>query len=198
MAGESFRRWIEGRAYDLRSICELAPFERLDPFQLAERMGVKVIVPQDIPNLPRETVEQLLLRDSDSWSAGTLPVAENVHIVVMNPTHKETRQRASLMEELSHISLRHKPSKLMPKNGLRFRTWNKTQETEAYGVAAAALLPARILKGARSLGWTVTKVAEDHRISIALVKFRENIVGIKLTETVSKSRSAHVQLSLPL
>src|SRR5438445_433392 len=88
---------------------DASTLSRLDPDELANRMEVKVIIPQDIPNFPREKAEQLLLRDPDSWSAGTL-VAGRLHIVVMNPTHRQTRQRASLMEELCHISLGHKPS----------------------------------------------------------------------------------------
>ena len=63
-------------------------------------------------------------------------------MIILNPIHPDTRKRATLMEELSHIYLGHAPSKLtVVDGGLAFRSFKKTQETEAYWVGAAALVP---------------------------------------------------------
>jgi hypothetical protein len=36
------------------------------------------------------------------------------------------------------------------------------------------------MKGARTLGWTVEKIAKDHGVSIQLVEFSEKVLGIRL------------------
>jgi len=84
------------------------------------------------------------------------------------------------MEELVHIKLKHKPTKLVSVNGVTMRNWNQSQETEAYWIGAAALLPRCVIKGAKTLGWTAEKVANDHGVSLKLVEFREKVLHIKL------------------
>ena len=157
----------------------VSTFGRLDPFDLAKKMSVEVIDPLKIKQLASEILDQLF-SDSKSWSAGTLPLPDGNMIVVMNPTHKETRQRASLMEELVHIKLKHEPTKLMHTDGATVRSWDQKQESQAYWIGAAALLPKCVIKGAKTLGWTAEKVAKDHGVSLKLVEFREKILGIKL------------------
>ncbi len=184
MATPHFINWIEGQAHGLRKISGVSTFGRLNPFDLAKKMSVEVTDPLKIKQLAREILDQLF-GDSKSWSAGTLPLPDGKAIVVINSTHTETRQRASLMEELVHIKLKHKPTKLIHADGMTVRNWDQTQETQAYWVGAAALLPRCVMKGAKTLGWTIEKVATDHGVSIQLVEFREKILGIKLKRAVS-------------
>lgn len=179
MATPHFLNWIEGQAYGLRELCGVSAFGRLEPLDLAQKMSVEVIVPSSIQCLSSIAQDQLK-KDSSAWSAGTLHLADGRTIVVMNPMHEKPRQRASLMEELVHIKLNHKPSQLLQANGLTFRTWNQTQETEAYWIGAAALLPRRVMKGARTLGHTAEQVAQDHGVSMQLVEFREKVTGVHL------------------
>jgi hypothetical protein len=179
MAAAHFIKWVEGQAYRLRKTCSVSTFGRLEPLELAKRMSVDVIDPSCIPGLSEEILEQLFT-DSRAWSAGTLQLPNGRAIVVMNPTHLETRKRASLMEELVHIERKHKPTKLLSTDGVTFRNWNRSQETEAYWIGAAALLPRCVIKGAKTLGWTAEKVANDHGVSLQPVEFREKVLGIKL------------------
>jgi hypothetical protein len=179
MAAAHFINWVEGQAHGLRKTCGVPTFGRLEPLELAKRMSIKVIDPSHVSDLPKEVLNQLAA-DSTAWSAGTLMLPDGGAIVVMNPTHLETRKRASLMEELVHINRKHKPTKLLSSNGVTIRNWNQTQETEAYWIGAAALLPRCVIKGAKTLGWTAEKVATEHGVSLELVEFREKILGIKL------------------
>lgn len=84
------------------------------------------------------------------------------------------------MEELSHIHLKHKPTKLQVVNGLVLRDWNQTQETQAYWVGAAALVPRRVMKGAITRRMTLADVAGECGVSHELVGFREKVTGLKL------------------
>jgi hypothetical protein len=54
---------------------------------------------------------ELLGRSRDKWSGFVVPVNGH-HVIVINPTHALTRQNATLTEELFHIRLGHKPSKI--------------------------------------------------------------------------------------
>lgn len=179
MANMQFLNWIEGQAHGLRGLCGLSTFARLEPLDLANRMLVTVIDPSKIPNLAKHALNQLT-EDSTAWSAGTLHLPNGRSIVVMNAAHEKTRQRASLMEELVHIHLKHKPTQLISVNELTFRSWSQTQETQAYWIGSAALLTRRIMRGAKTLGWSQQRLAEAHGVSVQLVEFRQKVTGVRL------------------
>jgi Zn-dependent peptidase ImmA (M78 family) len=143
-------------------------------------MEMKVVMLDESSGVPSEVCDRLLRCDSRAWSAGTLHLPDGGKLVVMNPTHEVQRQRASLMEEIAHIHLRHRPTQFIHVNGIVLRSWDDSSERQAYWLGATALLPERILKGARTLGKTTEQVAEEHGVSVALVKFRTNTLGIKL------------------
>jgi hypothetical protein len=184
VATEHFLNWIEGKAQGLRNVCELPPFARLDPFELARALDVNLVNLVDL-GLDAEVINQLTLGDPSAWSAGLLLGRDGQKFVVLNPTHNPCRHHASLMEELAHLWLKHKPSRLISYGEMIVRTWKKTYETEAYWVGAAALLPRRIMKGARTLGLDATTVANEHVVSEDLVHFRENVLGIRLPKVAA-------------
>jgi Zn-dependent peptidase ImmA (M78 family) len=159
----------------------LTPLAPLDPFKLAEKMLATVVSPSDIPGLNSNCLHQLLMVDSDAWSAGSIRISQQGVMIILNPIHPDTRKRATLMEELSHIYLGHAPSKLtVVDGGLAFRSFKKTQETEAYWVGAAALVPRVALERARRNGSKRGLVANYFGVSVRLVSFRENVTGIRL------------------
>ena len=146
---------------------------------MARALDVNLVNLVDL-GLDAEVINQLTLGDPSAWSAGLLLGRDGQKFVVLNPTHNVRRHHASLMEELAHLWLKHKPSRLISYGEMIVRTWKKTYETEAYWVGAAALLPRRIMKGARTLGLDAITVANEHMISEELVHFRENVLGIRL------------------
>lgn len=82
------------------------------------------------------------------------------------------------MEELVHIWLGHKPStvSLNPFDLERHRTYNKSQESEAYGVAAAALVPyAELREQVLGASFSNEKIAEHFEVSPKLVQYRLQI-----------------------
>jgi IrrE N-terminal-like domain len=170
----------KGKAQGLRSACGVSTFGRLDPFELARVLNVELFMPADVGALDRDSLNQLTVVDPTAWSAGLLHGPDGRKLIVLNPTHSPNRQRASLMEELAHLSLNHEPARLLSYDGVIVRTWNKTQETEAYWVGAAALLPRRVIKGALTLGRDAAAIADEHMVSVELVHFREKVLGIRL------------------
>lgn len=176
-----FSFWVENQAQVLRNKMLLSPLDNLDPFELAQRMGIVVLTPYDIPDLPVDTQNQLLATDSDGWSAGTICLPDGKKIVVMNPKHAITRQRITLMEEISHVHLDHEPTVLKAiSNSLAFRDYKEDCEKEAYWIGAASLLPRSIMLFAQKNKITKYALGKQYTVSEKLIAFRENITHIRL------------------
>jgi hypothetical protein len=84
------------------------------------------------------------------------------------------------MEELVHIDLNHPPSQIMRSGGLAMRSYNKTNETQAYWIGTAALVTRQRLQFAAQVGATREVLATECGVSRELIRFREQITGIRL------------------
>ena len=108
------------RALGLRDFAGLRrDDQRLDPFELARFAKLFVATFEHIePFLTEETRAHLTGSGKDAWSGGaashTLPDGQK--LIILNPTHGKNRQNATLMEEVCHVFLGHKPSRLAIEN----------------------------------------------------------------------------------
>lgn len=84
------------------------------------------------------------------------------------------------MEELAHLYLKHKGSKLIQSDGICYRNYKKSNETQAYAVGAAALLPMSLLRQAQNNGLLKSSLALKCEVSPELVNYRGNITKIRL------------------
>lgn len=170
----------ELRARGLREFAGLRrDDQRLDPFKLA-RYAKLLVVPYDaIEGLSDETREHLLGTGKDMWSGGaasrTLP--DGRKLIILNPTHGRNRHNATLMEEVCHVFLGHKPSRLAIENSNKqgraiARDYNHEIEEEAYSTGAAALVPFSSLKRFVEQGRTSREIARHFGVSRALVEYR--------------------------
>lgn len=174
-------RHHELRALGLRQFAGLRrDDERLDPFELA-RVAKLFVAPFDQiePLLTDETKKHLLGDGKEMWSGGaasvTLPNGQK--LIILNPTHSRTRQNATLMEEVCHLFLGHKPSRLAIENKNKdgkviARDYNHSIEEEAYSTGAAALVPYTGLKKMVNAGKTAQEIARHFNVSRALVEYR--------------------------
>ena len=156
--------------------------QRLDPFKLAKYAGLLVPSFEEIDGLSPETREQLLHVAKDRWSGGaaSIRLPNGKKLVILNPTHARTRHMATLMEEISHVFLGHKPSRLAVETRDRHgnalaRDYNAEVEEEAYSTGAAALVPYGGLKSFVELGKTSAEIARHYNVSKALVEYRIKI-----------------------
>ena len=174
-------RHFEIRALGLREFAGLKrDDEPLDPFELARFAKLFVATFDQIePLLSEETRQHLTGSGKDSWSGGaashTLPSGEK--LIILNPTHGKNRHRATLMEEVSHVFLGHKPSRLAIENKNKegkiiARDYNHSIEEEAYSTGAAALLPYTAIKRMVGEGRTIQEIARHFYVSRALVEYR--------------------------
>ena len=174
-------RHHEIRARGLREFAGLTRDDQpLDPFALARFANLIVASFEQIePLLTPETLAHLIGDGKDSWSGGaashTLP--DGSKLIILNPTHPKTRQRATLMEEVCHVFLGHKPSRLAIENKTKdgkiiARDYNHAIEEEAYSTGTAALVPYTAVKRMVGEGKTIREIARHFGVSPALVEFR--------------------------
>lgn len=182
----------KGRDYEIHAIGlrEFAGLqrddERLNPFELARYAKLLVAPFEQIePFLTEDTKEHLLNKGRDRWSGGACsqPLPNGRKLIVLNPTHTQNRQNATLMEEICHVFLGHKPSRLAikkrNKNGeLIARDYNAIVEEQAYSIGAAALVPYSALKRFVEEGKTSREIAEHFNVSYQLVEYRIKVSRI--------------------
>ncbi len=177
-------RHHEVRALGLREFAGArSDEERLDPFQLARYAGLLVVPFEEIEALlSEETVNELLGSSRDRWSGGAASqvLPNGSKLIILNPTHPKNRHAATLMEEISHVFLGHKPSRLAIERRDRHgnvmaRDYNEAIEEEAYSTGAAALVPYTGLKKMVERGLTSGEIARRYGVSRALVEFRIKI-----------------------
>lgn len=177
-------RHHEVRGRGLREFAGLKDdLQRLDPFALARFAGLLVVTFDQIESLlSAEAVAELLGRGKDKWSGGAASkrLPNGKKLIILNPTHAKTRHKATLMEEISHVFLGHKASRLSiegrDKHGnLIARDYNADIEEEAYATGAAALVPYAGLKQLVERGRTVAEIARHYDVSRALVEYRIKI-----------------------
>ncbi len=179
----------KGRQYEVRAIAlrEFAGLrkdeERLNPFELAIYANLLVASFEQIePFLTEETKLHLLGTGKDKWSGGAC--SQTLHdgrkLIILNPTHGKTRQHATLMEEICHVFLGHKPSRLAIENVNKHgkpiaRDYRENDEEAAYSVGAAALVPFSALRRMINQGKTSREIARHFNVSRDLVEFRMKI-----------------------
>ena len=179
----------KGRTYEIHAIGlrEFAGLrrddERLNPFELARYAKLLVASFEQVePFLTDETKSHLLGTGKDKWSGGAcshrLPNGQK--LIVLNPTHSPNRQNATLMEEICHVFLGHKPSRLAIKRKNKdgkivARDYNAVIEEQAYSIGAAALVPYSALKRFVEEGKTSRVIAEHFNVSFQLVEYRTKV-----------------------
>ena len=176
----------KGRHYEIRAIGlrDFAGLERddvpLNPFDLANYAKLLVASFEDIePFLTEETKLHLLGTGKDKWSGGACSQAlpDGRKLIILNPTHGKNRQNATLMEEICHVFMGHKPSRLAIKNVNKdgqtiARDYRPEIEEEAYSIGAAALVPYSALRRMVNQGKTSREIAEHFKVSRDLVEYR--------------------------
>lgn len=151
----------------------------LDPFELATYAKLLVVPFEQIAALSDEARTHLLGSGKDAWSGGAASnrLPDGRKLIILNPTHGKNRHNATLMEEISHVFLGHKPSRLAIerrnlKGEIIARDYNHSIEEEAYGTGAAALVPYTALKRMVANGKTIQEIGRHFRVSRSLVEFR--------------------------
>jgi len=198
------RKQYELRALALRDFAGVTPDEALDPFALAEFAKLLVVDFDQIKGLSDESREHLLGAGTNEWSGGACsrPLPNGWRLVILNPAHGAHRNRATLMEEVSHVFLGHTANRLAvavvdQKKGsgdqVLARDYNKSDEEAAYAIGSAALVPYAALRELVLYGRTADQIARRFRVSRQLVEYRIKVTHLwSAYKSLSGSRAQHV------
>lgn len=180
--GEKWRNF-ELKAIALRDFARVRPDVSLNPFELAQFANLMVVEFEQLNGLSERAREHLLGPASESWSGGACSLPDGMKLVILNPNHGAARTKATLMEEICHVFLAHQPNRLSvvtkdEKGKVMNRDYRKTDEEEAYGVGAAALVPYAALKRLLLQGKTARDIGVHFRVSRELVEYRMKVTHL--------------------
>jgi Zn-dependent peptidase ImmA (M78 family) len=169
--GDYRDKWrIERLAATVRAKLKVDQLEPLSPWLLAEAIPAHVFYPEDFEHdgLARRLCQ--IKWDGFAFCCD----GDRTLMILLNPARSEKRQAATLMEELSHHLLRHKPCKIAvnPQTGFLERSYDRAQEAEAYDLGAAILLPKERVQRDVGEKRTATEIAAAHGCSEELVVYR--------------------------
>ncbi len=166
---------------ELRQLLQLSIGEKLDPWELAPHVGLRVVDGRVALAVASDADRRHLTGDGrHSWSGGVHPQAlpDGTHICILNPMHSQRRNKITLMEEIVHKHRGHQPTALLfREDGFAVRDYNAAQEKEAYGIGAAALLPWETFFRSVNASHTFEELAEEFEVTRDLAEYRVKITG---------------------
>lgn len=180
------KKWrdYELKGLGLRDFARVRRDSPLNPFHLARFASLLVVDFDQIRGLSEETRGRLLGRAVEEWSGGasSRPLPDGKRIVILNPKHGRMRTNATLMEEICHVFLGHRPNRLSftadGESGLKAREYLKADEEAAYAIGAAALVPYESLRKFIYAGSTASEIAKHFRVSRQLVEYRLKVTRL--------------------
>ena len=143
--------------------------------------GVQVILVGKKTNcLDARTVKHLRGDASGEWSAMSVPLdlGNDSWAIPLNDSHTVERQRVTVLEEFWHILLGHKLTKIARVAEAYGRTYDKTEEHDAYYLASATLLPKAAMIDAVSKDRSSEQIARVFGTSPELVNYRIKRLGL--------------------
>jgi Zn-dependent peptidase ImmA (M78 family) len=171
------------RAIELKRGIGVGADAAVDPRAALPLVPARLLAPQELREANAELARLLFEELALEWSGlgfGKSP-ADGVALILLNPSHPSTRQRATLMEEIAHILLQHPKTTLQhlsDTKGWR-RTHNAAVEDEAFSVGAACLIPyPDLFHAIRDAHETVSSLALRFGVSDEYILFRIKRAGL--------------------
>ena len=194
-----FKAWSERTSVEYRQALGIPLAVALDTYRLADLLGVRVTTAESIPTLSKESLHQLTVEDSESWSAVTLSWGDR-RLAILNSGHSPARQTSSLAHELSHVILNHSSdSTRLSEEGLLFRAcYDKEQEDEADWLAGCLLVPRDGLMEAYRKTQSNARLAGWFGVSGKMITWRLRKTGVlRQLDRFRAARSTSVVVERP-
>jgi len=167
-------KWrIERLAAEIRARVGLDQFDVLDPSLLISELDAQVFHLREL--VPDDEVALRRARRIGFDGASSCHPETGEPVIILNCGKPRRRRMATLMEELAHLLLGHEPSRIAldPELGIVRRSFDQSQEHEAYDLGAALLLPKeRIQRDVKERESLVLEIADAHGCSEQLVTYR--------------------------
>lgn len=170
---------LEGIAERFRADLGLGKDEPLDSLRL-EVQDIDIVPLSKNNCIDARTVNQLRGDAGSEWSAMSVPldIANDRWAVLLNDSHTVERQRVTVLEEYWHILLGHKLTKISKVAEAFGRTYDATEEHDAYYLASASLLPKAAIVEAVSKNLSSAQIATKFGTSSELAEYRIKRLGL--------------------
>ncbi len=170
---------MEDMAQELRRDLGVSPIGPVDSLAI-EIEGVDVFTPAQVDGLTEPCVKHLTLSANSEWSAMSVPLDADGDqwAIFRNDKHQLERQRVTYLEECWHILLGHKLTKIAKVAESYGRTFDGTEEHDAYYLASATLLPAQAISTAVRDRKTAQQIGNEFGTSPDLVEYRIKRLGL--------------------
>ena len=170
---------LEQTAEQFRNELGLSDEEALDSLRL-DVEGVEIVGLTRTKCIDQATVKRLSTEACGEWSAMSVPLDEDHGrwVILLNDCHTIERQRVTLLEEVWHILLGHKLTKIAKIAESFGRTYDSAEEHDAYYLASATLLPRKAVSALVLAGKTSADIAAHFGTSAELVDYRIKRLGL--------------------
>lgn len=161
-------------ALEVRQELDLGIESRLDPYQLAELYGIRVIRLSDLDC--SEAYAHFSQVRPDVFSGAVLPMGSAI-VMIENDAHLEVRRRSTVSHEMSHVILEH-PFEAAVVGIDDCRSSNSgDHEDEATWLAGELLIPSDTARRLGIAGASDQDVAEQFDVSVDMARWRMNVSG---------------------
>jgi Zn-dependent peptidase ImmA (M78 family) len=170
-----FKAEAEREAAQVRKELGLTPHDPIDPANVAQHRGVKVVDASTLVDVTE--LEELERLQAFAFSAATFDI-EGRKIIVFSPLRAVGRRNSDIAHELAHLMLGHELTEVRDLSGMPFRTCRPDQEEEATVFGGTLLLPRPLLLSAARRNATVEQIASQYAVTPDMARFRYNSSGV--------------------
>lgn len=176
---ETSKEQLEAIASRFRTDLGLEEDQPLDSLKI-EVEGVRIVKLTETDCLDAKTMGRLRDDACGEWSAMSVPLSIQADrwAVLLNDCHTAERQRVTVLEEYWHILMGHRLTKVARVAEAYGRTYDKTEEHDAYYLASATLLPKETIQDAVRMGRSSAEIARRFGTSSELVEYRIKRLGL--------------------
>lgn len=170
---------MEKMAMTFRQDLGLSDQQALEPFRLKIE-GVDIRGLNEIVGIEQQIKEYLLNAGKNDWSAMSVPLEMGTDnwSIVRNSAQSSPRQHVSVLEEIWHILLGHKLTRITKVADVYGRTFAEVEEHDAYYLAAATLLPSTIIQQLVQEKQSLSEIATHYGTTSDLIEYRIKRLGL--------------------
>lgn len=174
-------RRLENIAFEIRAKAGTDRWSPFDPFANTGPLNITIMQSADVEGAESELQDFISSASGGIWSAGMLDqkLPDGTHLVLVNSNITKERARVSILEEVVHAYLNHKPSiKTKARANGTGRDYEAFSEQEAYWTAAAILLPMSEVAKAVWSGKPAEELGRNFYASKELADMRIKTLGL--------------------
>ena len=172
-----FKTKAEKAALAFRKELGLTVHQALPAKELAEHLGIITLSQLDVPLSDKDLIN---LNSADDWSGASFQCCEK-SVILYNCKHSEQRNESTIMHELSHIILEHKPilDSEFEHLGLMLRNYDEIHENEANWLGGCLQIPTEGIVSSLLKNRTPEQIAIQYNSSTEMANYRTNVSGAK-------------------